>query len=485
MSTKLLLTLLCLYVSIHISESLPRISLTKKNLDFQTLKSSKFSKREYYLGNSDVIPLENYLDAQYYGVVGIGTPPQNFTVIFDTGSSNLWVPSAKCYFSVACYIHHKYKSKKSSTYTENGDSCKITYGSGSISGFFSQDNVQVGDITVTDQVFIETTREPSLSFIIAKFDGILGLGFPEISVGGVPPLWYSMAEQGLLEKNVFSFWLNRNEDDSNGGELVFGGVDSKHFVGSHTYVNVTEKGYWQFQMGDILVDGYSTGFCADGCDAIVDSGTSLLAGPTTIIAQLNDAIGAEGVISVECKEVVSEYGDMILEMLIAQTQPQKVCNKIGLCVFDGSHSVGNAIESVVESAKQKGSDLTCTACEMAVVWMENQLRENKTKERILAYANQLCEKLPSPSGESTVSCNDIDKMPDIVFTIADKKFTLTADQYILKVTESGQTMCISGFMAFDIPAPRGPLWILGDVFMGAYHTVFDFGENKIGFAKSA
>ncbi|KAJ3676033.1 hypothetical protein LUZ60_003445 [Juncus effusus] len=294
-----------------------------------------------------------------------------------------------------------------------------------------------------------------------------------------------MAEQGLLEKNVFSFWLNRNEDDSNGGELVFGGVDSKHFVGSHTYVNVTEKGYWQFQMGDILVDGYSTGFCADGCDAIVDSGTSLLAGPTTIIAQLNDAIGAEGVISVECKEVVSEYGDMILEMLIAQTQPQKVCNKIGLCVFDGSHSVGNAIESVVESAKQKGSDLTCTACEMAVVWMENQLRENKTKERILAYANQLCEKLPSPSGESTVSCNDIDKMPDIVFTIADKKFTLTADQYILKVTESGQTMCISGFMAFDIPAPRGPLWILGDVFMGAYHTVFDFGENKIGFAKSA
>jgi phytepsin len=278
--------------------------------------------------------------------------------------------------------------------------------------------------------------------------------------------------------------LNRDEDDDIGGELVFGGVDSKHFTGEHTYVNVTQKGYWQFEMGDLLVDGYSTGFCAGGCAAIVDSGTSLLAGPTTIVAQVNHAIGAEGVVSQECKEVIQEYGDMIIEMLIAQTEPAKVCSKLSLCMFDGSNPVGNVIESVVETTKQKGSDLLCTACEMAVVWMENQLRENATKDRILAYANQLCEKLPSPMGESTVSCDNTANMPDISFTIAGKIFTLTPDQYVLKVEEAGQTMCISGFMAFDIPAPRGPLWILGDVFMGAYHTVFDFGENKIGFAKS-
>jgi phytepsin len=93
----------------------------------------------------------------------------------------------------------------------------------------------------------------------------------------------SMKEQKLLKDNVFSFWLNRNPDAPSGGELVFGGVDPKHFKGNHTYVPVSRKGYWQFNMGDLLIDGHSTGFCAKGCAAIADSGTSLLAGPTVCI----------------------------------------------------------------------------------------------------------------------------------------------------------------------------------------------------------
>ena len=54
-----------------------------------------------------------------------------------------------------------------------------------------------------------------------------------------------MVEQGLVNDDVFSFWLNRNPDAEVGGELVFGGVDEKHFKGKHTYVPITKKGYWQ------------------------------------------------------------------------------------------------------------------------------------------------------------------------------------------------------------------------------------------------
>ncbi|GLT83327.1 hypothetical protein SLE2022_016220 [Rubroshorea leprosula] len=451
------------------------------------------SMRKYgYLGDSqhaDIVALENYMDAQYYGDIAIGTPPQKFTVIFDTGSSNLWVPSSKCYFSVACFFHSKYKAGKSSTYKKNGKPASIQYGTGAISGFFSYDNVAVGGLVVKDQEFIEATKEPGLTFLAAKFDGILGLGFQELSVGKAVPVWYSMIKQGIIKEPVFSFWLNRNTEEEEGGEIVFGGVDPRHYKGQHTFVPVTQKGYWEFDMGDVLIGDKPTGYCSGGCAAIADSGTSLLAGPTTIIAMINNAIGAKGVVSQECKAIVQQYGQTIINFLLAEEQPKKACSQIGLCTFDGTHGVSMGIESVVDEKKGKSSgifhDAMCSACEMAVVWMENQLSQNQTQENILNYVNELCDKMPSPMGESAVDCGSLSSMPTVSFTIGGKVFDLSPKEYILKVGEGPQAQCISGFTAIDIPPPRGPLWILGDVFMGPYHTVFDYGNLRVGFAKAA
>ncbi|KAI3498930.1 hypothetical protein L1887_34717 [Cichorium endivia] len=91
--------------------------------------------------------------------------------------------------------------------------------------------------------------------------------------------WYNMINQHLVKESVFSFWLNREGNKGEGGEIIFGGVDPNHYQGMHTYVPVTQKGYWQFDMGDVLIGGKPTGFCKDGCSAIVDSGSSLIAGP--------------------------------------------------------------------------------------------------------------------------------------------------------------------------------------------------------------
>ncbi|KAH0696250.1 hypothetical protein KY290_013604 [Solanum tuberosum] len=438
--------------------------------------------------DTDIVALKNYMDAQYFGEIGVGTPPQKFTVIFDTGSSNLWVPSSKCYFSVPCFFHAKYKSSLSSTYKKNGESAAIQYGSGAISGFFSEDNVKVGDLVVTDQEFIEATREPSVTFLVAKFDGILGLGFQEISVGNAVPVWYNMVKQGLIKEPVFSFWLNRNTEEEQGGEIVFGGVDPNHFKGEITYAPVTRKGYWQFDMGDVLIDGKATGYCKSGCSAIADSGTSLLAGPTTVITMINEAIGASGVASQQCKAVIQQYGQTIMDLLLAEAHPKKVCSQVGVCTFDGTHGVSMGIESVVNEKAGRSAgphDGMCSACEMAVIWMENQLRQNQTQDRILDYVNELCERLPSPMGESAVDCGKLSSMPTISFTIGGKVFDLSPNEYILKVGEGDKAQCISGFIGLDIPPPRGPLWILGDIFMGRYHTVFDYGKLRVGFAEAA
>lgn len=325
--------------------------------------------------------LHDYMNAQYYGEISIGTPEQKFQVVFDTGSSNLWVPSSHCW-SPSCFLHTKFTASKSSTYKKNGTKFAIRYGSGQCAGYIDEDTVKIGGITIPGQLFGEATSVPGVAFIAAKFDGLLGMAYPQISVDGVLPPVNNMIAQKLIDEPVFAFYLSRDaSQEAKGGEIVFGGVDPDHYTGNFTYVPVSIKGYWEFKMDQVLVKGEPL-FCAKGCNAIADTGTSLIAGPSKEVEALNHMLGAT----------------------------------------------------------------------------------------------------PIVGGEWIIDCKAVETLPKITFVIAGKQFVLTGEQYVLKVSTAGQEECISGFIGLDVPAPRGPLWILGDVFLGPYYTKFDFGNDRLGFA---
>ncbi|KAK7415000.1 aspartic proteinase precursor [Neonectria punicea] len=244
------------------------------------------------------VPVTNFMNAQYFSEITIGTPPQTFKVVLDTGSSNLWVPSSEC-GSIACYLHSKYTSSDSSTYKSNGSEFEIHYGSGSLSGFVSNDVVSIGDLKIEKQDFAEATSEPGLAFAFGRFDGILGLGYDTISVNHMVPPFYQMVNQKLLDDPVFAFYLGDQEGES---EATFGGVDKSRYEGDIEYIPLRRKAYWEVDLdaitfGDEVAEQENTG-------AILDTGTSLNVLPSALAELLNKEIGAKkgynGQYTVEC-----------------------------------------------------------------------------------------------------------------------------------------------------------------------------------------
>nr|XP_019566961.1 PREDICTED: renin isoform X2 [Rhinolophus sinicus] len=270
-----------------------RESLKERGVDVARFgtEGSQFPKRPSFGNSTSPVVLTNYLDTQYYGEIGIGTPPRTFKVIFDTGSANLWVPSTKCSpLYTACEIHSLYDSSESSSYMENGTEFTIYYGSGRVKGFLSEDTVTVGGITVT-QTFGEVTELPLIPFMLAKFDGVLGMGFPAQAVGGVTPVFDHILSQRVLKEDVFSVYYSRNSHLL-GGEIVLGGSDPQYYQGNFHYVSISKTGSWQIKMKGVSVRS-ATLLCAEGCMVVVDTGASYISGPTSSVRLLMETLGAK------------------------------------------------------------------------------------------------------------------------------------------------------------------------------------------------
>ncbi|KAK2841104.1 hypothetical protein Q7C36_012683 [Tachysurus vachellii] len=316
-------------------------------------------------------PMTNDADLSYYGVISIGTPPQSFQVIFDSGSSNLWVPSVYC-SSQACQNHNKFNPTQSSTFQTNNQALSIQYGTGSMTGYLGYDTVTVGGISVQNQIFgLSETEAPFMASMTA--DGILGLAYQSIASDGATPVFDNMMSQNLVSQDVFSVYLSSNGQQ--GSEVLFGEIDTSYYTGSIYWIPLSSESYYQVTMDSVTINGQTVA-CSGGCQAIIDTGTSLIVGPSSDISNINSWVGA----------TVDQYGD------------------------------------------------------------------------------------------ASVNCNNIQSMPSITFTLNSYTFTISANSYVSQSSYG----CTSGFSGSG-----DSLWILGDVFIRNYYTIFNRQTNSVGLAQLA
>jgi len=186
---------------------------------------------------------------------------------------------------VPCWYHDTYDSSKSSSYKADGEKFEITYGSGSIKGTVSKDNIQFGDASTSNFGFGEVTSVSGVSFLASQMSGILGLGYGTISVDSLP----TFVDVSDESDKSFSFVLHLNPEDS---YMTMPGYDETLVSQSQfTFHNVVEEAYYSLTLNSVAQGSTKTD--ATGYKAVIDSGTSVIVGPNELVDPMIKGISVD------------------------------------------------------------------------------------------------------------------------------------------------------------------------------------------------
>ncbi|KAB0357740.1 hypothetical protein FD754_001896 [Muntiacus muntjak] len=352
--------------------------LQGKFLDEQSHSLSQNSHPDHKFSSHG---LRNFRNIVYFGKISIGTPPQEFQVNFDTGSSDLWVPSVDCQ-SPSCSKHKRFNPQKSTTFRHLDQKINLSYGSGRMNGVLGCDTVQIGNLVIVNQTFGLSQNQSSGVLEQVPYDGLLGLAYPSLAVRGTTPVFDNLKNQRVISEPVFAFYLS--SQPGNSSVVMFGGVDHTYHKGKIQWVPVTRTSFWQVAMSSISINGNVVG-CSQGCQAIVDTGTSSLVGPTHLVTNILKLINPKPIL--DDKQVL------------------------------------------------------------------------------------LCEAIKS--------------LPVLLLTINGIIYTVPPHYYVQQIS---QEICFSSFQGGTEllnPSETSETWILGDVFLRLYFSVYDRGNNRIGLAPAA
>jgi len=255
---------------------------------------------------------------EYYGKIAVGSPPQLFDVVFDTGSGNIVLPTVKCADEV-CTRHHRFRSESSTSSVQlaydddtplpagetDRDTETIAYGTGKLTGEYIRDNICFGYGISKSQIctssdFLGVTQESRFPFIELPFDGIFGLGLSGLAAGTNFSFVNRLKASSSVEAIFGVFFRNLQADEDS--EITFGGWRPERLAAGESMhwlpirqEEAEDKGYWLVTMRDVYVGGRALKLCDDStdsprCQVAMDTGTSLTMASPYDVSELLDAV---------------------------------------------------------------------------------------------------------------------------------------------------------------------------------------------------
>lgn len=275
---------------------------------------------------------------EYVGRVGVGSvgddsvsPQETLDVVFDTGSTNIWIASTLCKEGPCVSGERKrYNPHVSTSYARPTAPLilDVKFGTAELKGPLAMDSFHIGPFSIQNQTFAMIQEELGSTFNDLPLEGVIGLGFKTMSMTHALPFFDTVIDQKKMNWNCFAFYLTdarhgEIESDLEGGlmlgvasseahvtamstassdAILWGGVDKRLYEGDLAWFPVTQAHYWAIDLKGLLVGNKTVNVTAGGDSLlgsvggrqspklIFDSGTMYYTADGSLYQTLADAL---------------------------------------------------------------------------------------------------------------------------------------------------------------------------------------------------
>ena len=286
------------------------------------------------------------------------------------------------------------------------------------------------------------------------------MAYPAFAEKNVTPVFDNMMDQSLIQQGLFSFYLTTNQQKLD-SELTFGFYDKSKFRGKIEWHKAIYKKMFGVKLDDIYIGGEKMNFCGEGglykeCLITVDSGTSFISMPSKALAQISSTIPT-AMNGLECQSN-TDFGEITWQ-IGGKNYTLESDEWIYPPVSNGNLLSESMAQSKAEHRILPRSDMSQIESEKNLVMLGQNAQSQTSWQSFAQTWQQQWQSFSSAISESLVQVSD----------------TLSLQPRVQS------KKCLGTLVGMDLDQN---LFLVGDLFMRKYYSIFDRDNDRIGLARA-